>query len=66
MTKKKRTDDVYPILKVETLSQLSGYESENNILSEVRDRVESLIEAVNELIDIENQRDQNKSSRTKQ
>jgi hypothetical protein len=65
MTKKKRTDDVYPILKVETLSQLSGYESENNILSEVRDRVESLIEAVNELIDIENQRDQNKSSRTK-
>ena len=36
---------------------LSGYEEDSEIISIVMDRVEQLIEAVNKLIDLENQRE---------
>jgi hypothetical protein len=41
---------------------LSGYEEDSEIISIVMDRVEQLIEVVNKLIDLENQREKERKS----
>ena len=47
---------------IDKLPVLSGYEEDGEIISNLLSRVESLIEAVNKLIDLENQREKERQA----
>ena len=47
---------------IDKLPVLSGYEEDSEIISNLLSRVESLIEAVNKLIDLENKREKERQS----